>query len=72
MLRSSSGREAKIIGNANNVSLMYKLKRSSKESEDFSIGFQRDTDTRKGEMNNIKKTQGKYQKRVFQRRLQLC
>ena len=66
-LTTSSGKHSEEINHAHVVSLMYKLLSSSKESDDFSIGFERSRDTRKRELTNNKNIKGKYHLRIYLR-----
>ena len=54
-LSTSSGKHLENIDHAHIVSLMYKLITSSKESDDLSIGFDRDRTRRRNELTNKKK-----------------
>ena len=47
------------------VSLMYKLLTSSKDSDNLSIGFDRNRDKRKRELTNNKNIKGKYHIRIY-------
>ena len=64
-LTSSSGKHLEEISHAHIVSLMYKLLTSSKDSDDLSIGFDRNRDKRKRELSNNKKIKGKYHVRIY-------
>ena len=44
---------------------MYKLLTSSRGSDDFSIGFDRDRNRRQRELTNIKSQKGKYHVRIY-------
>ena len=55
-LTTSSGKHLEEINHAHVVSLMYKLLSSSKESDDLSIGSDRNRDRRKREITNKKKS----------------
>ena len=46
---------------------MYKLLSSSKESDDLSIGFDRDRNRRKRELTNNKNIKGEYHLRIYVR-----
>ena len=63
-LTTSSGKHLEIIDYAHIVSLMYKLLTSSKGSDDFSIGFDRDRNRRQRELTNNKNQKGKYHVRI--------
>ena len=58
-LTTSSGKHLEEISRADNVSLMYKLLTSSKDSEDSSIGFDRNRGRRKNELSKDKSSKGK-------------
>ena len=58
-LTTSSGKHLEEISHAHIVSLMYKLLTSSKDSDDLSIGFDRNCGRRKNELSNIKSIKGK-------------
>ena len=64
-LTTSSGTHLEEISHAHIVSLMYKLLTSSKDSDDLSIGFDRNRDKRKRELTNNKNTKGKYHIRIY-------
>ena len=49
-LTTSSGKHLEEVSHAHIVSLMYKLLRSSKDSDDLSIGFDRNRGRRKNEL----------------------
>ena len=53
-LTTSSGKHLENIDHAHIVSLMYKLLKSSKGSDDLSIGFERDRNRRQRELTNNK------------------
>ena len=59
-LTTSSGKHLEEISHAHIVSLMYKLLTSSKDSDDLSIGFDRNRGRRKNELTNNKNIKGKY------------
>jgi len=63
-LTTSSGKHLEDISHAHNVSLMYTLITSSKESDDLSIGFDRDRNRRRNERTNNKNIKGKYHLRI--------
>ena len=64
-LTTSSGKHLEEISHAYIVSLMYKLLTSSKDSDDLSIGFDRNRGTRKNELANNKNIKGKYHIRIY-------
>ena len=64
-LTSSSGKHLENIDHAQIVSLMYKLLKSSRDSDDSSICFDRNRDRRERELTNNKSVEGKYQVRNF-------
>ena len=64
-LTTSSGKHLENIDHAHIVSLIYKLLRSSKGSDDLSIGFDRDRNRRQRELTNIKTQKGKYHVRNY-------
>ena len=64
-LTTSSGKHLEEISHAHIVSLMYKLLTSSKDSDDLSIGFDRNRGRRKNELSNNKNNKGKYHIRVY-------
>ena len=64
-LSTSSGKHLEEISHAHIVSLMYKLLTSSKDSDDLSIGFNRDRDKRKNELTNKKEIKSKYHIRIY-------
>ena len=64
-LTTSSGKHLEEISHAHIVSLMYKLLTSSKDSDDLSIGFDRDRGRRKRELTNNKNIKGKYHIRIY-------
>ena len=63
-LTTSSGKHLEEISHAHIVSLMYKLLTSSKDSDDLSIGFDRNRDKRKRVLTNNKNIKGKYHIRI--------
>ena len=63
-LTSSSGKHLEEISHAHIVSLMYKLLTSCKDSDDSSIGFDRNRG-RKNELTNNKTIKGKYHIRIY-------
>ena len=66
-LTTSSGKHLEDISHAHIVSLMYKLLPSSKDSDDLSIGFDRNHDKRKRELTNNKNIKGKFHVRIYLR-----
>ena len=64
-LTTSSGKHLENIDHAHKVSLMYKLLTSSRDSDDLSIGFDRDRNKRKRELNNNKNIKDKYHMRIY-------
>ena len=65
ILTTSSGKHIEDISHAHLVSLRYKLKTSSKKSDDLSIGFDRSMARRRDEMTNNKSVIGKYHIRIM-------
>ena len=63
-LTTSSNKHLEEISHAHIVSLMYKLLTSSKDSDDLSIGFDRNRG-RKNELTNNKNIKGKYHIRFY-------
>ena len=64
-LTTSSGKHLEVISHAHIVSLMYKQLTSSKDSDDLSIGFDRNRGRRKNELSNNKSIKGKYHIRIY-------
>ena len=64
-LTTISRKHLKNIDHAYIVSLMYKLLTSSRDSDNFSIGFDRDRIRRKRELTNNKIIKGKYHRRLY-------
>ena len=64
-LTTSSGKHLEDISHAHLVSLMYKLKTSSKGSDDLSIGFDRSRARRKDEITTNKNVKGKFHLRIM-------
>ena len=64
-LTTSSSKHLEEISHAHIVSLMYKLLTSSKDSDDLSIGFDRNHDKRKHELTNNKSIKGKFHVRIY-------
>ena len=63
-LTTSSGKHLEDISHAIIVSLMYKLITSAKDTDDLSIGFDRDRGRRQREFPNNKNIKGKYHVRI--------
>ena len=63
-LTTSSGKHLEEISHAHIVSLMYKLLTSSKDSDDLSIGSDRNRGRRKNDLSNNKSIKGKYHIRI--------
>ena len=64
-LSTSSGKHLEEISHANIVSLMYKLLTSCKDSDDLSIGFDRNGGRRKNELTNNKTIKDKNHIRIY-------
>ena len=64
-LTTSSGKHLEESSHAHIVSLMYKLLTSSEDSDDLSIGFDRNRGRRKSELSNNKSIKGKYHVRIY-------
>ena len=64
-LTTSSGKQLEEISHAHIVSLMYKLLTSSRDSDDLSIGFDRNRGRRKNELSSNKNIKGKYHIRFY-------
>ena len=64
-LTTSSGKQLENVDHAHIVSLMYKLLTSSRDSDDSSICFDRNSDRRKRELTNNKNVKEKYQVRIY-------
>ena len=64
-LTTSSGKHLEEISHAHIVSLMYKLLTSSRDSDDLSIGFDRNRGRRKNELSYNKNIKGKYHIRIY-------
>ena len=58
-LPTSSGKRLENISHAHIASSMYKLRSSSKNSDDLSIGFDRSRNRRRDELTNKKTMKGK-------------
>ena len=65
IMTTSSGKHSEDISHAHIVSLMYKLFTSAKDSEDLSIGYDRDRGRRRGELTNNKNIKGNYHVRIM-------
>ena len=64
-LTTSSGKHLEKIDQAHIVSVMYKLLPSSRDTDDLSIGFDRDRKRRKRELTNNKNIKFKYHMRIY-------
>ena len=64
-MTTSSGKHLENIDHAHIVSLLYKLLTSSGNSDDLSVGFDRDRNRRKRELSNNKNIKGKYHMRIY-------
>ena len=64
-LTTSSGKHQENIDHAHKVSLMYKLLTSSRDSDDWSIRFDRDRNRRQRELTNNRNIKGKYYMRNY-------
>ena len=64
-LTNSSGKHLENIDHAHIVSLMYEIISSIRDSNDLSIGFDRDRDRRKRELLNNKTQKGKFHLRIY-------
>ena len=64
-LTTSLGKHLEEISHAHVVSLIYKLLTSSKDSDDLSIGFDRNRNRRKNELTNNKTIKGKCHIRIY-------
>ena len=64
-LTTSSGKHLEEITHAHIVSLLYKLLTSSRDSDDLSIGFDRNRGRRKNELTNNKTIKGKNHIRIY-------
>ena len=62
---ASSGKQLENIDHAHIVCLLYKLITSARDSDDLSIGFDRDRGRRQRELTNNKNIKGKYQVRNY-------
>ena len=66
-LPTSSGKHLEDVNHAHIVSLMYKLITSAKDTNDLSIGFDRDRNRRQRELTNNKNQKGEYHVRIYLR-----
>ena len=66
-LTSSSGKHLEDISHAHIFSLMYKLITSAKDSDDLSIGFDRDRNRRRNKLTNNKNVKSTYHLRKMLR-----
>ena len=64
-LTTSSGKHLEEISHAHIVSLIYKLLTSSRDSDDLSIGFDRNRGRRKNELSNNKNIKGEYHIKIY-------
>ena len=64
-LVTSSNKHLEEITHAHFVSLIYKIVMSSKDSDDLSIGFDRNRGRRKNELSNNKNIKGKYHTTIY-------
>ena len=64
-LTMSSGKHVEDINHAQIVSLMYKLETSAKDTDDLSIGFDRDRNSRRGELTNNRNMKVKHHIRIL-------
>ena len=64
-MTTSSGKHLENNDHGHIVSLLYKLLTSSRDSDDLSIGFDRDRIRRKPELSSNKKIKGKYHMRIY-------
>ena len=64
---TSSGKHIEEIAHAHKLSLMYKVTTSTRDTDDLSIGFDRDRERRQRELTNTKNIKGNYHIRVFLR-----
>ena len=64
---SSNGKHFEEISHPHNACLLYKLLTSSKDSDELSIGFDRDRDRRRRELTNNKNIKGKYHVKIMLR-----
>ena len=66
-LVTASSKHLEEVTHAHFVSLIYKLVTSSKDSDDLSIGFDRNRGRRKNELSNNKDIKGKYHTRIYRK-----
>ena len=64
-LVTHSSKHLEEVTNAHTVCLIYKVITSSKDSDDLSIGFDRNRERRKRELTNNKNIKGKYHVRIY-------
>ena len=64
-LTTSSGKHLEDISHAHLVSSVYKLIKSSKDSDDLSLGFDRSRNRRRDELSRNKNVKGKYPLRIM-------
>ena len=64
-LTTSLGKHLENIDHVHVASLMYKLKTSSRGSDDLSIAFDRDRNRRQRQLTNNKTQKGKYNVRIY-------
>ena len=64
-LVTASSKHLEEVTHAHFVSLIYKIVTSSKDSDDLSIGFDRNRGRRKNELSNNKNIKGKYHIRIY-------
>ena len=68
-LTSGSSKHMEEITNAHTACLMYNVITSSKDSDDLSIGFDRNRDRRKRELTNSKNIKGKCHTRIYLKKI---
>ena len=64
-LVTASSKHLEEVTQSHFASLIYKIVTSSKDSDDLSIGFDRDRGRRKNELSNNKNIKGKYHTRIY-------
>ena len=64
-LVTASSKHLEEVNHAHFVSLIYKIVTSSKDSDDLSIGFDRNRGRRKNELTDNKNIKGKYHTRIY-------
>ena len=64
-LVSASGKHLEEVVHAHVICLIYKIVTSSRDSDDLSIGFDRDRGRRKNELSKNKNIKGKYHTRIY-------